>query len=74
MGQQGTQIQEVETMHALSTENKMCDDKRKFLNKPSADGVCKHIKRETKRATVLHSYKCPYCHYWHIGHALGEGF
>ena len=48
-----------------------CDRKRKFGSKKLADAIMKHIKIENifrGDLTPLHTYNCPNCYAYHIGH------
>lgn len=41
-----------------------CKGKRKYKSRSMAIAV-------TKTHPGQHSYKCPYCHFWHNGHMPG---
>lgn len=47
---------------------RMCYRKRPYNSRAEADEKIKGIKMTDE----LHSYQCPYCTWWHIGHPMRE--
>jgi len=54
-----------------SVKDRMCGDKRRFLNKETADIV--RVGYETQHQCEMNIYKCEFCGYWHIGHKPRRG-
>jgi hypothetical protein len=46
-----------------------CGGKRRFATQ--AEAVALLIVLRRKDGERMHSYKCPFCHCWHIGHMGG---
>lgn len=51
---------------------KDCGNKVKYATIKEAQDALYHI-RSSGGDHNMHTYKCPYCHYYHIGHHAPEG-
>lgn len=65
---QFSKLEDVESDPSLKkdVQDRMCGDKRQFLNFETADIVRSDY--ETQHKCEMNVYRCEHCGYWHIGH------
>lgn len=55
------------SMRPTDVALKMCGAKRRYLTAELANKALTRI-RQRDPTTTLHSYRCPYCLWFHLGH------
>jgi hypothetical protein len=47
-----------------------CSRKIQYLSESRANKAAREIQKKRRDGDGIHSYKCPHCHWWHIGHNM----
>lgn len=53
---------------------KQCEGKIRYASTESAVNGIRLLHRKYGHRGQLKAYRCPFCRYWHIGHAPGQNY